>query len=74
MNDDRIAECAPRLTRALARFARDETGATAIEYALVASLVCLAIVVIVVTLGETLADLYKRVASAPFVTEPGTAS
>ncbi len=74
MNDDRIAGCAPRWTRTLARFARDESGATAVEYALVASLICLAIVVIVGTLGETLAELYKRVANAPFVTEPGTAS
>jgi len=47
------------------RFGVDETGATAIEYSLVAGCISIAIVVAAGALGDTLAnDLYTRVLEA----------
>ena len=49
----------------VARFARDERGATAIEYALVASGIAVAIASTVVTLGSAVKNnLYGNVAAA----------
>jgi pilus assembly protein Flp/PilA len=49
----------------LARFMRDESGATAIEYALVASGIAVAIAPTVVTLGSAVKNnLYGNVAAA----------
>ena len=43
-------------------FLRDEGGATAIEYALIAALVAVAIIVAVEALGTSLGGLYDAVA------------
>lgn len=51
----------PPWTRALRRFWRDEGGVTSIEYALMASLVAMAIIVGVTLLGEQVQALYQRV-------------
>ena len=47
--------------RRLAAFLRDERGATAIEYGLIAALVAVAIIVAVAELGVTIGDLYGGV-------------
>ncbi|ESR24826.1 Flp family type IVb pilin [Lutibaculum baratangense] len=43
------------------RFARDESGATAIEYGLIAAGISVAIIVIVNTLGESLTGTFTSV-------------
>jgi pilus assembly protein Flp/PilA len=48
---------------AVERFANDARGATAIEYALIASGVALAIAVTVMSLGTVVTGLYVRVAA-----------
>jgi pilus assembly protein Flp/PilA len=46
------------------RFLRDESGATAIEYALIASGIAVAIATTIVSLGSTVKGLYSGVATA----------
>jgi pilus assembly protein Flp/PilA len=46
------------------RFLRDESGATAIEYALIASGIAVAIATTIVNLGSTVKGLYSGVATA----------
>jgi pilus assembly protein Flp/PilA len=48
---------------ALSRFARDETGATGIEYALIAMLVAVGIMLALSALGASLKDIFDLVAS-----------
>jgi pilus assembly protein Flp/PilA len=55
----------------LARFLKDEKGATAIEYALLASGIFLAIVTAVQLLGSAVADLYQGVANGLTSVAPG---
>jgi pilus assembly protein Flp/PilA len=46
-------------------FVRDERGATAIEYALIASIISIAIAAVAISLGETVRDeLFGKVAAA----------
>jgi len=45
----------------LARFLREEEGATAIEYGLIASLIAVAIVTVLLTLGPKLAAVFTKV-------------
>lgn len=45
----------------LARFLKDESGATAIEYALIAAGIGIAIITAVNTLGTTLSGVFTRV-------------
>jgi pilus assembly protein Flp/PilA len=47
----------------MVRFLKDESGATAIEYAVIASGVALAIIAIVGSLGGTLTTLYSGINS-----------
>lgn len=47
----------------LARLVRDESGATAIEYALIGVLISVAIIVGATALGSKLNDLYTAVAA-----------
>ncbi|WP_431823161.1 Flp family type IVb pilin [Burkholderia sp. F1] len=49
--------------KAVSRWIEDEGGVTAIEYALLASLIAMAIVVAVMTLGTSLGGLYQDVAA-----------
>ncbi len=44
-----------------ARFAKDESGATAIEYGLIAALISVGIIVAVSTLGGTLQGVFERI-------------
>ena len=43
------------------RFIKDESGATAIEYGLIAALVSVAIITILTTMGGTLNSVFTRV-------------
>lgn len=45
------------------RFLRDERGATAIEYALIASLIFLAIIAAIVPVGTELSAVFNAVAA-----------
>jgi pilus assembly protein Flp/PilA len=46
------------------RFARDESGATAIEYAMIASGIAVAIVAAVLSLGTATTNMYDNVSTA----------
>ncbi len=50
--------------RLISKFAKDETGATAIEYALIAAGISLAIIVAVQGLGTTLSGRYAAVSAS----------
>lgn len=52
-----------KFTRALKNFTRDEDGATAIEYGLLAALVALGIVVGATALGAELGLFFNRIAT-----------
>ena len=43
------------------RFAADESGATAIEYGLIAGLIAVGIIVAATTLGTSLSSLFERI-------------
>lgn len=49
------------MTKIIARFAKDESGATAIEYGLIAALIGLAIVAGASTLGGSLNTLFNDI-------------
>lgn len=46
-----------------ARFASDESGATAIEYGLIAALIAVGIIVAATTLGGSLSSLFERIST-----------
>jgi pilus assembly protein Flp/PilA len=46
------------------RFAKDESGATAIEYGMIAALIAVAIITILGTLGNKLNTTFKNVADS----------
>jgi len=48
----------------LARFAKDESGATAIEYALIAAGIALAIIVAVNSLGTVLSNKFGAISTS----------
>ena len=48
----------PKLVR---RFARDESGATAIEYGLIAALISMACIIAFQSLGLNLADVFNKI-------------
>ncbi|HYA07791.1 MAG TPA: Flp family type IVb pilin [Xanthobacteraceae bacterium] len=52
-----------KLATAATRFLRDDGGATAIEYAMIASGIAVAIAATIVTLGSSVEDLYQSVAT-----------
>jgi pilus assembly protein Flp/PilA len=45
----------------LSRFVSDESGATAIEYGLIAALIAVGIIVAATTLGTSLSSLFDRI-------------
>lgn len=45
------------------RFAKDESGATAIEYGLIAAGIAVAIIVTVNAVGDDLSDLFDRIST-----------
>ena len=46
----------------IAKFAKDESGATAIEYGLIASLISVALIAAAGTLGTNISNTFKKVA------------
>lgn len=46
------------------RFLKDESGATAIEYGLIASLIAIAIIAVLGTLGTNLSTKFKQVSDS----------
>jgi pilus assembly protein Flp/PilA len=52
------------MTHLFKRFAQDESGATAIEYGLIAALVAVAIITALTTLGTDLTDTFTSVSEA----------
>jgi pilus assembly protein Flp/PilA len=50
--------------RMISRFLRDESGATAIEYGLIAAGIAVAIITVVSLLGENLKATFESVAAA----------
>jgi pilus assembly protein Flp/PilA len=49
------------MKKLFARFAKDESGATAIEYGLIAGLISVVIVAILQTTGTTLTGVFTRI-------------
>ena len=45
------------------RFVKDESGATAIEYGLIAALIAVGIIVAATTLGDELSSMFNRIAA-----------
>ena len=57
-----------------ARFAQDESGATAIEYGLIAALISVAIITAITLLGGNLSNLFNGIAGRLAVTVPARAT
>ena len=51
------------MTNLVKRFADDETGATAIEYGLIAAGISVAIITVVLTLGSQLQSTFSNISS-----------
>ncbi len=51
------------MTKLFARFAKDESGATAIEYGLIAALIAVGIIGAATTLGSSISDTFGRVST-----------
>ncbi len=51
------------MTKLFARFAKDESGATAIEYGLIAALIAVAIITALTLLGDSLSTMFDQVAN-----------
>ena len=50
------------MTNVFARFVKDESGATAIEYGLIAALIAVGIITAATTLGTELSSMFTRIA------------
>ena len=48
------------LARVTTRFLRDESGATAIEYGLIAGMIAVVLITTMLTMGENIIDLFDR--------------
>ena len=55
----------------VSRFLKDESGATAIEYGLIASLIAVAIIAAATTLGNNIGDTFNSIANK---IQPATAA
>jgi len=49
--------------KTIALFAKDESGATAIEYGLIAALIAVGIIAAATTLGSSLSGLFNKISS-----------
>lgn len=49
------------MTKLFARFAKDESGATAIEYGLIAALIAVGIITAATALGTNISDTFTKV-------------
>ncbi|MGN6143872.1 MAG: Flp family type IVb pilin [Mesorhizobium sp.] len=52
------------MTKLLSRFYKDESGATAIEYGLIATLIAIAIIVAAGTVGTNLSGRFTQIATS----------
>jgi pilus assembly protein Flp/PilA len=52
------------MTKLISRFVRDESGATAIEYGLIAALIAVVIITALTTIGSNLVTKFTSVGSA----------
>lgn len=52
------------MKQALVRFLRDEEGATAVEYGLIAALIAVAIILSITDLGDKLKDVFETIKNA----------
>ena len=52
------------MTQFMKRFAQDESGATAIEYGLIAALIAVVIIGAVTTLGTNLSSKFNKIATS----------
>ena len=50
------------MTKLFARFAKDESGATAIEYGLIAALISVALIAAATTLGGNISTTFDKIA------------
>jgi pilus assembly protein Flp/PilA len=55
--------CKEPVMNIVARFANDESGATAIEYGLIAALIAVGIIAAATTLGGSLSSLFGRIST-----------
>lgn len=53
--------CKEPIMNTIARFVNDESGATAIEYGLIAALIAVGIIAAATTLGGSLSSLFERI-------------
>ena len=51
------------MTKFISKFINDESGATAIEYGLIAALIAVVIIAAVTTLGENISGNFDRIAT-----------
>ncbi len=51
------------MSKLIARFAKNESGATAIEYGLIAALIAVGIIAAATALGGSLSDLFNAIAT-----------
>jgi pilus assembly protein Flp/PilA len=51
------------MNKLISRFVRDESGATAIEYGLIAALIAVVIITVLTTIGSTLNTKFQLIAS-----------
>jgi pilus assembly protein Flp/PilA len=51
------------MTKIFSRFAKDESGATAIEYGLIAALISVVIIGVLSTIGTRLASKFNQIAT-----------
>lgn len=52
------------MTKFISRFAKDESGATAIEYGLIVGLIAVVIVGVLITSGQSLQSLFTNISGA----------
>ena len=52
------------MKQSLVRFLRDEEGATAVEYGLIAALIAVAIILSITDLGDKLKDVFETIKNA----------
>lgn len=60
------------MMKIFSRFRNDESGATAIEYGLIAALIAVAIITAVTTLGGDISDTFDKISKAITGTGTGT--
>lgn len=61
------------MTKIFARFFKDESGATAIEYGLIAALISVALITGASTLGNSLNDTFDNLAGTLDANQPAAA-